>query len=384
MDNVIAGLKKIVAPWYKNLRGWRTDRKIVVIESDDWGSIRMPSKDVYEKCLKAGYHVDEIAYEKYDSLASEDDLELLFELLLSFRDKNGNPPIITANSLVANPDFDKIRASDFHEYHFETITETFERYPKHRRCFELWKEGMSQNIFFLQSHGREHLNVTKFLSALRNGDRDALFGFDNGMPGSIRKGKKGGNFYVESLKYSSEKDKYAKLNTILEGLNLFEKLFGYKSRSFIPPNYLWSPDFNEAVSKAGVLFYQGKQKMKEPFDNGENKIHRHYLGERNAFGQHYLVRNAVFEPSLQINSREKSFDQCLYQINSAFRMKKPAIICSHRLNYVGFLNENNRDINLKILKSLLHEILKRWPEVEFMASDKLGTIIKRNDSTENN
>ena len=26
-----------------NLPGWRTSRKIVVIESDDWGTIRMPS-----------------------------------------------------------------------------------------------------------------------------------------------------------------------------------------------------------------------------------------------------------------------------------------------------------------------------------------------------
>ena len=30
-----------------SIPGWRTNRHIVVIESDDWGSIRMPSKEVY-------------------------------------------------------------------------------------------------------------------------------------------------------------------------------------------------------------------------------------------------------------------------------------------------------------------------------------------------
>ena len=82
--------------FFVNFFGWRTNRKIVVIESDDWGSIRMPSKDVYNKCLKAGYPVNLNPYEKYDSLASKDDLEILFDLLSEFKDSNGRNPVITA------------------------------------------------------------------------------------------------------------------------------------------------------------------------------------------------------------------------------------------------------------------------------------------------
>ena len=37
-----------------NLPGWRTNRKIVVIESDDWGSIRMPSLTIFEKFALKG------------------------------------------------------------------------------------------------------------------------------------------------------------------------------------------------------------------------------------------------------------------------------------------------------------------------------------------
>lgn len=384
VDTIVEKLSGKIAPWYKNLRGWRTDRKIVVIESDDWGSIRMPSRQVYDKCLHAGYHVDKIAYEKYDSLASEDDLEMLFDLLSSFKDKNGNHPVITANVLTANPDFDKIKNSGFTEYHYESIKETFNRYPKHRSCFDLWMQGLNENVFYPQSHGREHLNVSMFMNALKACDEDAMFAFENRMPGIMQPDSLQGNMYVESLKYSSDEDKTQKLKIVLEGLKQFEELFGYISRSFIPPNYFWSPDFNEQVSRAGVKFYQGNRRMKEPHIYGEgNVIHSHILGKKNKYGQVYLIRNSMFEPSLGKSQKEKAVNQCLKQINASFTMKKPAIVCSHRLNYVGYLDQSNRDRTLQMLKTLLREILKKWPAVEFMTSDKLGTIIKKNDSTKN-
>ena len=45
-----------------NIPGWRTNRHIVVIESDDWGSIRMPSKEVYDKLKTYGRKVENCCY----------------------------------------------------------------------------------------------------------------------------------------------------------------------------------------------------------------------------------------------------------------------------------------------------------------------------------
>src|SRR5665648_998167 len=84
-----------------NIPGWRTNRRIVVIESDDWGSVRMPSIEVYEKFLKAGIRVDKDPYCRYDSLATKDDLEALFEVLSSVMDSTGRRAVLTANSVVA-------------------------------------------------------------------------------------------------------------------------------------------------------------------------------------------------------------------------------------------------------------------------------------------
>lgn len=70
-----------------NVPGWRTKRHIVVFESDDWGAIRMPSREIYEKLQFEGYRVDKNIYERTDSLARENDLMTLLEVLKNTKTK---------------------------------------------------------------------------------------------------------------------------------------------------------------------------------------------------------------------------------------------------------------------------------------------------------
>ena len=63
------------------------------------------------------------------------------------------------------------------------------------------------------------------------------------------------------------------------------------------------------------------------------------------------------------------------RIKIAFRWKKPAVISSHRINFMGALDEINRRDNLILLDNLLKRIVKLWPDVEFMTSDELGDLI---------
>jgi hypothetical protein len=368
----LADLRQRVAPYYRNLRGWRTDRKLLVIESDDWGSIRMPSREVYERCLAAGYPVDRTYYERYDSLLSEDDLELLFDVLSSVRDAMGRPAVVTANVIVGNPDFEAIEATGFESYRYEPITETFKRYPRHSRCWSLWQQARESGILYPQFHGREHLNVAMFMKALRAGDPDARFAFDHRMPGCIPRGPtRGPNLYVETTRFRSEDEKSAVLAATIEGLELFGELFGFRSRTFIPTNYVWSSDFDTAVRKAGVEAYQGGRVMKEQHSDGTSRPIRRYLGECNAEGQTYFVRNAFFEPSQSKAPRMDAVGRCLHQLRAAFRMRKPAIISTHRINFCGFLEEGNRDENLVALRTLLEQALQEWPDIEFMSSTDL-------------
>jgi hypothetical protein len=100
------------------------------------------------------------------------------------------------------------------------------------------------------------------------------------------------------------------------------------------------------------------------------------LGETNRAGQLHLVRNVFFEPTLQRKGNTDPVDKALKAISTAFRMNKPAIICTHRLNYIGYIDPDNRDRNLKLLHSLLARMLKKWPDIEFVTSQELGKIIE--------
>ena len=198
------------------------------------------------------------------------------------------------------------------------------------------------------------------------------------LPGSMpRDGSTYGNAFVEAMAYDSEDDKKDKLAIYLDGLNLFQGLLGYRSESVIPPNYMWSPDFDESVHQLGVRYIQGNRTMIEPSIAGSKRYHRHYLGQRNKWNQLYLVRNVLFEPSMHKLNINDPVSHCLRDMSVAFRMHKPAIISSHRINFVGFIDERNRDANLRYLTQLLTRALHMWPDLEFVTSCELGAMINR-------
>lgn len=87
-----AALKQNLLRNLSNLPGWRTRRHIVVIESDDWGSIRMASHESFRRLRDAGLPVERSHYNRFDGLESDDDLAFLMETLAEFRDSTGRPP----------------------------------------------------------------------------------------------------------------------------------------------------------------------------------------------------------------------------------------------------------------------------------------------------
>ena len=368
-------IRKILAKNLLNYQGFKTPRKCIVLESDDWGSIRMPSRDVFEFLMKKGVPVETCPYSKNDSLASEDDLSLLFELLSSIRDVHGSHPVITANVVVGNPDFEKISKSDFEEYYHEPFTETLSRYPKHGNSFNLWKEGMGKGLFYPQFHGREHVNVAYWMRELKEVSSLMRELFEYQCWSNLVQSRKKINIQASyDTEHPAEIEQHKAI--IGDGLALFKKIFGFRSRSFIANNFIYHSDLNESLKNHGVDIIQGMKYQKIPI-LGKTKrgMSRHYTGEKNHLGQHYLVRNCVFEPS----QKPDDFDnvgECLNDISNAFFWKKPAIISIHRLNFVGYLRTENRDRNLKLFRELLKEIMKRWPDVEFMSSVQLGEYIK--------
>lgn len=358
--------------------GWRTNRHLVVIESDDWGSIRTPSREVYDTFLHEGVRVDNDAYCRYDGLATKEDLTRLFEVLQSVRDKNGRPAVLTANTLSANPVFDKIRESGFTQYYYESFTETLKR--ERDGAWEMWQEGMRSGVFRPQSHGREHLYVKKWLNALQSGDRLTLRAFELGTWGLTANVDASIKEYYMGAFNSSKKEDIAAFETIVtEGLTLFEKQLGYKSESFIATTYEWSKQIEPCLVRNGVKYIQGTIVQKEPIGDDEGvKMHYNgFQGTKTRAGLIRLFRNCFFEPSTKPGY--DFVDDCLKRIEIAFKWGKAANICAHRVNFIGSIDSTNTDKNLPEFQRLLHEIVRRWPDVEFVSSDELGHIVEDNN-----
>ena len=356
-----------------NIIGWSTSRKIVVIESDDWGSIRTRSKKDYEKMLSKGLDVDRSNFTANDCLESNDDLENLYDLLYKHKDSTGRHAVFTPMCIMANPDFEKIEKSNFREYYFESFTETCKRYPNHDKVHELWKKGIDERLFVPAFHGREHLSVSRWLGALQNGNEGLLIAFKHRSFGAaMYKGKQIpeylGALYPECI------TEIPALQKVIEtGVELFKSICGYNPTHFIAPNRETHKILDSEMFRLGIKYLTMCKLRHYPLGNNKFKWEFNWLGRQNESGQIIITRNCAFEPSDPIIMNWT--DSCLKEIENSFRWHKPAVISTHRVNYVGFINPGNAYKGLTELGRLLSRILKKWPEVEFMTSTELGDLI---------
>lgn len=354
---------------YINFRGWKTNRKIVVIESDDWGSIRLASEDVLNKIKNIDSETLNSSRKYYDGLERTQDLEFLFEVLSKFKDIKGNHPVITALTLTSNPDFKKILASNY-QYHTESIIETYKNHEENN-LFNLWKNsGIKNNLLFPQFHGKEHLHPERYLSRVKDLNDLEHEAFKNS---SIfgKSSKTRDKDFLASFEYQNEHDKKNIEKRTEEGLNQFEALFGFKSKSFCPSQSIYGEHLFGTLKNNGVLAIQAGQQFRP--ENLRLKKVDHYWGDTSSNGLLFWRRNCTFETYKGDN--QDHVGQCLKEIEIAFRWGKPAVINSHRINFTSRLTPVLRDKTLSDINLLLKMILKKWPDVEFMNSSQLAEIM---------
>ena len=349
---------------YINAVGWRTKKKLLLIESDDWGTVRMDSRRAYESILsetgKAGYFFD-----RYDALESSEDLEKLFEVLSSVKDKHGHSVIMSPISVVANPDFEAVETNGFTEYVYESVLDTYKRSAHTETAFNVAQEGIRSGVWFPQFHGREHINAKRWLRNLQKGDKLSQTAFkyrslhSDCMPSDTD--------YFKAFDIDAPDDLMWLKEVMEDGLSLFEKIWGYRALAFCAPcGVIRTETINVAIQN-GIKLITGQ--FFSPIGLGNyNKINKKW-GENSNDDCLFYRRNCKFEPSRDHNV--DWVDRCLSEINIAFRWGKPANIDSHRVNYIGSISPDNRDFTLKEMKRLLQEIVKHWPDVEFVNSEQL-------------
>lgn len=350
----------------KNWPGKKTKRKVVVFYVDDYGSVRVKNMEAFQQLKAAGIPMDENRFSRFDTLASREDLLKLFDVLRSVKDANKNYACFTPFAIVANPDFEKIRDSGFKKYCREPFAQTLKKYGEdYKGAFELWQQGIRRNIFYPAYHGTEHINVKRFMKALREGHESVNLAFEHQsvavppFPNEKPISHQTATFYTERAK-----DNEQLKEDIVKGTGMFHKLFGFHSKQFTPGASLYSPVLNKTLARNGIKYIHVNRYRAYPLGDGKYRKKFLYNGKENKYGQKYIVRNCQFEPDGKVDN--ESANQCLQEIEAAFRWGAPALISSHRVNFVGHFDDQYRDNSLNQLKYLLRRITDRWPEAEFM------------------
>ena len=375
---MLKSIKNKATLYLKNLPGWSTNRKIVVFISDDWGDLRIRNEDDYNQLLGKEIPVDKSPHTKYGCLADHNDLNSLYEVLTGVKDKNGRNAVFTPFTILANPDFEKIRNDNFSNYYYKVFTDTIKEYQDGLKTLDAWDVGQKENLFKPEFHGRDHLNIPLWLKFLRAGNKKLHFAFDHHYAYLKIPEMPVNPFFTFYYEQSEEWDF---LNRSLhDGVALFKNTFGYAPLVFNPPNGMFHRSFYGTLSTLGVNTIQASHFRKEPNGKGGITKKYYYFGKHSAEGIMHYISNCAFEP---VADSYKGIGDTLLQIKMAFAAEKPALINTHRVNYVGGRSIIIRDNSLKELESLLQKIKTLWNDVELYSAGEFDEILNTSKGTKN-
>jgi hypothetical protein len=355
------GFKRNLSLYVKNFFGWKTNRKIVTFSIDDFGNIVLNSKQARNALEKAGLPVNQTRFSRLDVLENSDDLLGLYEVLSSVRDPDGRNPCFTAFTMSANINFEAIEKNNFTKYEYETLPETFAKLPGYEAAWKHWQEGIDKNLIVPEFHGREHLNVNFLENGLKEKNAFVMTNLKNKSWAALGYDGKIGFTEAYSFNKFTEVDQHREI--ILDGLKLFKTIFGRNALHFNAPGAREHSSLHPFLFSNGIKMIDSDLIKKEHQGDGIYKTLYFPFGEKTKSGLISVFRNCIFEPSLTEN--KDWVGSCLKEIDIAFKMGKPANITSHRINFVGGIEQRNRDEGLLQLKILLASIVKKWPDVQF-------------------
>lgn len=361
----------------KNIPGKKIQRKVIVFAVDDYGNVRVDSRNARERMNNAGLKIQS-RFDAFDSLETREDLEMLYETLCSVKDDNGNHAVFSPLALPCNINFEQIIERGYDEYTFELLPETYSKLEAlqphaYRGAWDLWCQGIREGILAPQFHGREHLNIKVFNEKLRVRDYEVLVALENRSYASITSTEYKTISYTAAFQFWDFVENKGFESIISTGLDAFEKVFGYKATVFNAPAGGESTYIYRFLKDGGIKFIEVPMLKNEHLGYGKYKRVFNYTGKKSDYGQMFLVRNCVFEPTS--NDRSEWVNYALKQIEAAFNMGRPAIISSHRVNFCGHIDPLNRRKGLNDLKRLLKALILKWPNVEFISLSTLGDIL---------
>lgn len=364
----------------KNIGGWRTTDRYVVLAFDDYGNVRLRDNAAADTLTELG-HAPRNHFDIRDHLETRADLEAMRDVLTSVTDAAGRGAVLSAYFTPTNLDFDALEewdaTSDPHPP-LVSLTETFARAAQrdegaYAGAWDLWQDLFARDLAAPYYHGRQHFNTKAFVEKWREGDAALRAACAQGSLARLTSRDSAGRKIYAALDIGSVSELPDIAAEILDGADRFEAVFGHRSRVFNPPAGRAHPDLHETLAEAGLWYLEAPYKEAYHLGDGKRRTMVSRTGDVASRSTRKIVRNVVFEPGP--NGIDASIMAARASVSAAFRMGKPAIISSHRVNFGTYIDPAHGRANLEALRKLLKHIIADHPTIRFVSTYELGVIM---------
>ncbi len=313
----------------------------IVIESDDWGP-------------GGRFHAKRLA--------------ILLDTLSNHKDSTNRSAILTANIVLSVPDVEKINqtTSDFPPKRL--LDQDF------ADIYQTMLAGLEKGIFVPQLHGLEHLNAAAFARLCRTADprTASARSDDNWWDWESLDSPLQGHYVDGSTLPSRPIDTQLAKQIVGQAVALFEKMFGMPSLTAVAPCYLWNDDIEACWHTHSIRAIQTAGYRCIGRDGSGKYLQDKSLiraGEKNEFGQIYLVRNVMFEPVDGKNTPETALSAAL----QAKEQASAITISTHRYNFTR--SEQEFAESLAGVDRLLSLLTESLAQTRFMSSAELARFL---------
>ena len=339
------GVVLLLYSWRGMIAAWCEPvlrRPVLIIESDDWGAGPAEQAGAINKIAR---------------------------ILGNFADGGGRRPVMTLGMILATADGEKTQSSG--NYHRQIIS-----MDTHGSLLGAIRSGIEAGVFSVQLHGMEHFWPAALLAASKQDDAVNTWLVHSpeyqteDLPPSLQ------SRWIDASVLPARRLSIAAVKqAVQEEVRAFEDIFGTVADVAVPPTFVWNKDVESAWARAGVAVivtpgcrYETRDGEGLPAGKGRAV----YNGQSGENGIVYLVRDAYFEPSFGHTAR-----QALDAMSAKTSQGRPTLLETHRFNFLG--TEKEKKFALDELEQLLRMSLTEFPNLAFLSSGKLATILKNRD-----
>ncbi len=331
----------IIKRYYQELKSYWQEpvlkHPVLIFESDDWGA---------------------------GPLEQSQALNDIGAVLSQYSDSSNHYPVMTLGVVMSVPDVDKIKKSEFKNYHAKRLDHS---------DFLLIKtailHGVEQGFFDLQLHGMAHYwpdNLIRELQLnikLRQWLSSDKLSRTETLPSALQ------SRWINTEKLPTTPLTQNEIETaVKEEVNVFAKVFGFMPKVVVPPTFIWNEIVERSWKKHLVNYlitpgqcFEGRDSEGKPSGNGKKIVN----GQVSKSGLIYLVRNDYFEPSLG-----QTAEMAIKALEIKTKLAQPTLFEIHRFNFIQ--NNELTENALQELDYLLARACERYSNLAFLSAEELA------------